>query len=191
MPWQSRRYPRGDTHWFDRRTGDDVSGAASGARGYDSFRLILNVEQLPDRENRVVLGGRNDPLGMRAAELHWRWRHEDRARLGRARTTVARELEACGLGRVELAARPPDPNAHHQAGTTRMSLDARSGVVDPSGRVHGTSNLYVCGASVFPTVGFANPTLTVVALALRLASHLGATHRDEAPSARTTPSTEG
>jgi choline dehydrogenase-like flavoprotein len=136
---------------------------------------------------------------MHTAELRWRWRHEDQRRLERTRTAVARELEACGLVRVELTARPPDPNAHHQAGTTRMSLDARSGVVDSSGRVHGTSNLYVCGASVFPTVGFANPTLTVVALALRLASHLGATPaegagafgRDKDPSGWTTPSTEG
>jgi choline dehydrogenase-like flavoprotein len=53
-----------------------------------------------------------------------------------------------------------------------MHADHRSGVVDADGRVHGTDNLYVTGASVFPTAGFANPTLTIVALALRLADHL-------------------
>ena len=57
-------------------------------------------------------------------------------------------------------------------GTTRMSADPSQGVVDPSSRVHGIVNLYVAGSSVFPTCGSANPTLTVVALALRLAAHL-------------------
>jgi len=69
-------------------------------------------------------------------------------------------------------ARRPDPNAHHHAGTTRMHDDPALGVVDRHARVHGTDNLYVAGASVFPTAGFANPVLTIVALALRLAAHL-------------------
>jgi choline dehydrogenase-like flavoprotein len=66
----------------------------------------------------------------------------------------------------------PDPNAHHHAGTTRMHEDARRGVVDGDGRVHASDNLYVAGGSIFPSAGFANPTLTIVALALRLADHL-------------------
>jgi choline dehydrogenase-like flavoprotein len=57
-------------------------------------------------------------------------------------------------------------------GTTRMHPDPRRGVVDANGRVHGIANLYVAGSSVFPTSGSANPTLTIVALALRLADHL-------------------
>jgi choline dehydrogenase-like flavoprotein len=57
-------------------------------------------------------------------------------------------------------------------GTTRMSDDPRAGVVDRDDRVHGLDNLYIAGSSVFPTVGFANPTLTIVALAHRLAEHL-------------------
>ena len=61
--------------------------------------------------------------------------------------------------------------AHH-IGTTRMSDDPRSGVVDANCRVHATDNLYVAGASVFPTSGHANPTLTILALSLRLADHL-------------------
>ena len=66
----------------------------------------------------------------------------------------------------------PDPNAHHHVGTTRMHADPGQGVVDAHGRVHGLTNLFVTGSSVFPTGGFANPTLTIVALALRLAEHL-------------------
>ena len=66
-----------------------------------------------------------------------------------------------------------DEWAHHHMGTTRMAADPRHGVVDADGKVHGLSNLYVAGSSVFPTAGGAsNPTLTIVALALRLADHL-------------------
>jgi choline dehydrogenase-like flavoprotein len=62
-------------------------------------------------------------------------------------------------------------NFHH-LGTTRMAADARRGVVDENCRLHETENLYVAGSSVFPSAGFANPTLTIVALAIRLADHL-------------------
>ncbi len=58
-------------------------------------------------------------------------------------------------------------------GTTRMADDPKEGVVDRNGRVHATANLYIAGSSVFPTAGASNPTLTIVALALRLAEHLG------------------
>lgn len=63
-------------------------------------------------------------------------------------------------------------------GTTRMHADPRRGVVDEHGRVHGMANLYVAGSSVFPTGGYANPTLTIVALALRLADRLEATRHE-------------
>jgi choline dehydrogenase-like flavoprotein len=131
------------------------------------------LEQRPDPENRVVLARRRDCFGVPRAELHWRWRAEEQAALEKLRTFLAAELETAGLGRVEI--RPgqrPDPNAHHHSGTTRMHEDPRYGVVDGDARVHGTDNLYVTGASVFPSAGFANPTLTIVALALRLADHL-------------------
>ena len=60
----------------------------------------------------------------------------------------------------------------HHMGTTRMHIDPKRGVVDPDGRVHAVANLYIAGSSVFPTCGYANPTFTIVALALRLADHL-------------------
>ena len=60
----------------------------------------------------------------------------------------------------------------HHMGTTRMDTDPRKGVVDTDCLVHGHTNLYILGSSVFPTVGYANPTLTIIALALRLADHL-------------------
>jgi choline dehydrogenase-like flavoprotein len=140
---------------------------------YDAFRLILNVEQRPHPENRIVLGPGRDRFGLPRVVLHWRWREADEAGLERLRTLVLRDLEAAGLGSIDRnTASPIDPNAHHHAGTTRMHADPRSGVVDADGRVHGTDNLFVSGASVFPTAGFANPTLTIVALAIRLADRL-------------------
>jgi choline dehydrogenase-like flavoprotein len=60
----------------------------------------------------------------------------------------------------------------HHMGTTRMSSEPRKGVVDPDCRVHDVGNLFVAGSSVFPTAGYANPTLTIVALAIRLADYL-------------------
>ena len=140
---------------------------------FEAFQVIVNLEQRPHPENRVVLAGTRDPLGVPRVELQWRWRAEEQAALERLRGALGGWLEDSGLGRVSIqAGARPDPNAHHQAGTTRMHPDPRHGVVDPDGRVHGTDNLYVTGASVFPTAGFANPTLTIVALALRLADHL-------------------
>jgi choline dehydrogenase-like flavoprotein len=147
----------------------------------DRIDLLLNLEQRPHRENRVVLGRDRDQLGMPRAELHWRWAVTDQRALDRTREAIISILEEAGLGPIDLrAASRPDPNAHHHAGTTRMHRDPRFGVVDPDSRVHGIENLYLAGASVFPTAGAANPTLTIVAMAIRLADHLKGTGRSPA-----------
>jgi choline dehydrogenase-like flavoprotein len=144
------------------------------SRRFSEVQLLINLEQRPDPKNRIVLGGARDRLGVPRAELQWRWSTEERAELDRIRGLLADWLEGAGVGRVRIdRERDADPNAHHHAGTTRMAVDERHGVVDPDCRVHGTDNLYVAGASVFPRAGCANPTLTVVALSLRLADHLG------------------
>jgi choline dehydrogenase-like flavoprotein len=145
------------------------------ARWLGGFSLLTNIEQYPDPENRVVLSKRKDPLGLPRAALHWRWTKEEQGTLERLRKTLAISIERSGMGKVTiLEDMAPDPNACHHAGTTRMHDDPRIGVVDSHGRVHGTDNLFVAGASVFPTAGFANPTLTIVALAIRLAHFLRA-----------------
>jgi choline dehydrogenase-like flavoprotein len=146
------------------------------ARAFDGWTVLLNLEQPPRRENAVVLGGRRDAYGVPVPELHWRWHREDHARLEQLRAIVGAALERAGVGRIRVDAAAPDPNACHHAGTTRMDADARHGVVDAHGRVHGSEALYVTGASVFPTSGFANPTLTIIAMSLRLADLL----RDDA-----------
>ncbi len=142
-------------------------------QNFEAFELIINLEQRPNPDNRVALANRLDPLGFPRVNLFWQWRDAEQTNLERLRIIVASALEATGIGRVEVkTGLRPDPNAHHHAGTTRMHTDARWGVVDADGRVHGTENLYVTGASVLCRAGFANPTLTIVALALRLADHL-------------------
>jgi choline dehydrogenase-like flavoprotein len=155
------------------REGHGWSRVADPGRAFEGFRVLLNLEQRPRPENRVVVGGGVDALGVPRAVLHWRWPAEEHARLTRLRKLVATSLEEAGLGEVHVdEARAPDPNAHHHSGTTRMADDPGSGAVDRDGRVHGTDNLYVTGASCFPTAGYANPTLTILALALRLADYL-------------------
>jgi choline dehydrogenase-like flavoprotein len=143
------------------------------ARRITGFRLLTNLEQGPRPDNRITLGADRDRLGRRRAELHWRWHEDEQQALVRLRALVAAELERAGVGRVEIdPSRRPDPNAHHHAGTTRMAVLPTEGVVDATGRVFGCDNLFVTGASLLPTAGFANPTLTVVALASRLAARL-------------------
>jgi choline dehydrogenase-like flavoprotein len=140
---------------------------------FDRFRLVINLEQRPRPENHVALGRDTDIHGNPRAELHWRWTNEEQAEWERLRARIIADIESAGLGRVEVPAGSRlDPNAHHHAGTTRMSDGPDRGVVDRDCRVHGVDNLYVAGASVFPTAGYANPTLTIVALAIRLADHL-------------------
>ncbi len=100
----------------------------------------------------------------------------ERRSLARGFELLGRALEGAGIGRLTctLGSDDEDPieGGRHHMGTTRMHPDSTRGVVDADARVHGTENLFVTGSSVFPTAGFANPTLTIVALALRLADHL-------------------
>jgi choline dehydrogenase-like flavoprotein len=135
--------------------------------------LLIDLEQLPHRDNRVTLSSDTDRLGVPRVTLHWRWRDEDEANRVRILRAVALEFERAGLGKVRQVARGPvDPNTHHHMGTTRMHDDPAQGVVDADLRVHGEENLYVVGSSVFPTAGCANPTLTALALAFRLGDRL-------------------
>jgi choline dehydrogenase-like flavoprotein len=141
--------------------------------GWQGFRLVLNLEQHPDSANRVTLGSEQDRFGVPLPLLHWSWTASEQANLERIRIFLRDQFETAGLGRLEWPAGAlPDPNAHHHAGTTAMHDDPLLGVVDADCRVHGLENLWVCGASVFPTAGFANPTLTIVAMAIRLADRL-------------------
>ncbi len=150
-------------------------------RAPEVLLLRAQAEPTPWAASRVTLGSGRDHLGQRRPRVDWRVRPGDIDAVLEAQSAVARALEAAGTARLlprsDEAPEPLVDGAHHHLGTTRMSLDPSTGVVDADCRVHGVPNLYVAGSSTFPTAGFANPTLTVVALALRLADHLAARHR--------------
>ncbi|GAB4525968.1 MAG: GMC family oxidoreductase [Parvularculaceae bacterium] len=142
----------------------------------------LNLEQRPNADSRITLDDARDGFGQRRIRLDWRLSEDDwRTALGACRL-VAEEAGRIGLGRVRIALDGGGPSwpdettgSRHHMGATRMSDDPRNGVVDSNLRVHTTDNLYIASSSVFPTSGYANPTLTIVALAHRLADHLKAT----------------
>jgi choline dehydrogenase-like flavoprotein len=135
-------------------------------------------EQSPNRESRVTLGSRRDDLGIPVARVNWRITEDDHQSIEASTRVLDRVLRSRGLGSVEWTARPESTTLveglHHHLGTTRMHVDPREGVVDSECRVHSVENLFVAGSSVFPSCGASNPTLTIVALALRLADKLRA-----------------
>lgn len=153
--------------------------------------LILRAqgEQAPNRDSRITLGSRRDDLGAPVARVTWRTAEADYRALQSSVDIVDGALRAGGFGPVRstLDSHPATlvEGNHHHLGATRMHTDPRKGVVDPNCRVHSVDNLYIAGCSVFPTYGLSNPTLTIVALAFRLAEHLRDVldhHADELPT---------
>lgn len=130
-------------------------------------------------ENRVMLSDQRDRIGRRQVCIQWGASDTDVENMRRVTQLFDLAVRRANIGHLERAFpdtpdawRPALQPAMHHMGTTRMHVDSRLGVVDENGRVHGTSNLYVTGSSVFPSGGYANPTLTIVALAARLGDHL-------------------
>ena len=158
--------------------------------------LLIRAEQAPNPDSRVILSPEKDRLGMPRVALDWRMTDLDIHSVQRLVLALQGELARLGAGHVEPAGWLTEPerrwrfdplvSAHpiggfHHMGTTRMADDPRQGVTDGYGRVHGVSNLYIGGSSLFPTSGWANPTLTIAALAMRTADHISARARDSRP----------
>lgn len=153
-----------------------------------SYLLLNYVEQIPNPNSRIVLSDQKDKLGMNKVTLDWRLSKLDIHGIRTAQKLIAAEVGRTNFGRLRMEL-PEDEEvmregggggAHHM-GTTRMHIDPKKGVVDADCRVHGLKNLFIAGSSVFPSCGYSNPTLTIVALAIRLADHLnGIMLNDEA-----------
>jgi choline dehydrogenase-like flavoprotein len=184
--------------WLDCARAGDREGACLPA--VQKTSLFIRSEQAPDRSNRVVLTAERDALGVPLPRLEWRMLELDRTSLQRTVRAFGDAIHYEGLGRIRSFLATLDPGQldvtygfaltdeqrdrihferrptillwGHHMGTTRMSDSPDRGVVDADCRVHGMGNLYVAGSSVFPTGGAANPTLTIVALALRLSDRL-------------------
>jgi len=164
--------------------------AAQIARGDGAVLALLRCEQPPDPANRVgLIEGERDALGLPRARLDWRIGAAERHTARVMADALETALDRAGIDEFERAGWLDDPDAdwpadptisshpfggYHHMGTTRMHPDPRHGVVDADCRLHGVDNLYIAGSSVFPTGGWSNPTLTIIALALRLAEHLRA-----------------
>jgi len=149
----------------------------------NTYYLYFQSEQVPHWENRVTLDAARDEFGTPRLRLHFEVMEQDRQSVQRAHELIDQELrrQNCGyvtyLGNdVSQLMRDVKAVLGHHIGTTRMSADPSQGVVDAQCRVHGVANLFVASSSVFPTSSHANPTLTIVAMALRLADHLKALH---------------
>ncbi len=138
-------------------------------------------EQVPDPENRILLGTMRDRFGALLPEARWKIGDAERRTFMRLAELVHDEFNAVGLKAPEMEnwvtrSQPEEAvlvDMAHTAGTTRMSDNPKCGVVDTNCQVHGVNGLFVAGSSVFPTSGHANPTLMIVALAHRLAAHIG------------------
>jgi choline dehydrogenase-like flavoprotein len=184
---------RGVRAWVHKevRTAIERWRARRGAGLY----LIVRGEQAPNPDSRVLLSTQRDALGVRRADLDWQLGEIDKRAAQALGEVFGTELQRQGRGSVTLSdwvhepgpAWPVDPTVgnhpiagYHHLGGTRMGSDPRTSVVDADCRIHGYSNLYVAGSSVFSTSGWANPTLTIIALALRLADHLDAQGRSDA-----------
>lgn len=150
--------------------------------GLGTPHFSVQSECVPLSESRIELLDQVDRTGLPQMRLVWKLsKHE----LQSIRVFCA-ELDALlkvhRIGTLDLSYLPDsdDPagwedvihDSYHHMGATRMSESAESGVVDSDCRVHGLSNLFVASSSTFPTGGFSNPTLTILALSLRLADHL-------------------
>jgi hypothetical protein len=141
------------------------------------FRLVNMSEQAPNPLSRITLSPNKDRFGKNLVQLDWRLSPIDLLSVRRSQEIMGQALREAGWGRLYVELNEDTPpqtitGGWHQMGTTRMHRDPKRGVLDENSKVHGIGNLFVAGPSVFPTSGYANPALTIVALCLRLADHV-------------------
>ena len=150
--------------------------------------LAFNCEQRPFENSRIELGDEVDAFGMRRLRVNWQIDGRELRTMHAFGMLLKRRLAEAMLAEITLDPKleAEDPafvaaihDAVHQMGTTRMAVNPEEGFVDANARVHSTENLFIAGAAVFPSTGFANPTLTAIALALRLADYLSARVHDD------------
>ena len=147
-----------------------------------AFEMFTRIEQSPNPDSRITLSKETDHFGVPFPHLHWALTELDKRSVRDIYRIIGREVGKSGVARVRLMEYLRDEKDNtwpsftgggwHHMGTTRMSDDPATGVVDKNCKVHGLSSLYVAGSSCFTTAGAANPTLSLVALSLRLSAHL-------------------
>lgn len=143
------------------------------------FSLDFHAEQAPNPNSRITLTQATDQLGMRQLRVDWTYSNIDIETIRTSLSILAADFKDSAVGElkfdpesVELEATRYGAYGGHHIGTTRMGHSTRDSVVNSDCRIHSTDNLYIASASIFPTSSQANPTLTLVAIALRLSDHL-------------------
>ncbi len=182
--WQDKD-PRKSLHSFNEDYGKAYRKNFSQYFSSESTRcygLYTRIEQAPNPSSRVLLSTEKDELGVPRVNLHWAMTALDKWTVRKVNELIGQQVGASGIGRVKLAEFLLDNTDNsmpsftsggwHHMGTTRMSDDPHTGVVDANCRVYGINNLFIAGSSCYPTGGAVNPTLTLVALSLRLSDHL-------------------
>lgn len=146
-----------------------------------SYVLEFNAEQTPLRDSRIVLNAQEDAFGVPRVHVDWKLCDDDIDSLCRTYALLRTRLDAAGVD-LEFDERSlrrtladSVPLGGHHIGTARMGHGPKDGVVDRQGALFELPNLYVCSSAMFTTSGHANPTLTIVAMAIRMAAHLQAT----------------
>ena len=156
-------------------------------RKIERLTLELISEQPPSHGNRVSLSDDTDRLGLRKALISWEVDQTFREKILKATLLLLEEMDRAGIPGFRPTKAILKASASslvlrdmaHTAGTTRMGTDTAQSVVDPDCQVHGVQGLHVAGASIFPTSGHANPTMMIMAFALRLADRLKTVLREE------------
>jgi len=147
-----------------------------------AFQLNTRIEQAPNPNSRITIDSEKDELGVPRANLHWQLTDFDKRSIRKIYQIIGKQIGIAGIGRLKLMEYLRDENDNswpdgtnggwHHMGATRMSDNPKNGVVNANCMVHGISNLYVAGAGCYPTSGAPNPTLTLVALSLRLSDFI-------------------
>ena len=146
----------------------------------DTYKITINIlqEQEPIFDRKITLNKNSDPLGIPLPEVHW-WKTELERKSARIITEEAanfflkNDIARIGIEEYLFNKDKYDTKAgYHQLGGTRMGSNTKDSVVDKDLKVHGISNLFINGSSVFRTGSYNHPTYTIVKLALRLSNHL-------------------
>jgi choline dehydrogenase-like flavoprotein len=144
--------------------------------GSTNPRVGFFCEQEPNRDSRVTLCGEKDALGMRRTTLDWRLSSSVTRAVEILARTINQEWARLNIGEITESMFGVDPgrfvDINHHIGTARMGTNPAQSVVDGDCRVHGYENLYIGSSATFPTGGFSNPTLTVLALTVRIADRI-------------------
>ena len=177
---------RGGQNWLQRHMSMPLLRFGAKVNRMDLY-VMARAEQAPNPDSRVRLSDEKDALGCQRADLDWQLCALDKETMLQFGKTLHQEFDRLGLGKVTTydwlddgkPDWPVDPTVgnhpiggFHHMGTTRMSTSPRDGVVDANCTVHGYQNLHIAGSSVFTTGGWANPTLSLLALTHRLGVHL-------------------